>query len=309
MDSNPDREMSLIGHLTELRTRLIVCLLGLAAGVFLAFFIADPVLSLLTRPIRGMAREPDRTAALELHLAPDGTLSARAPGDLSQVSMRHFVLVVEDDPLTTATEGGRLLIGDPPTQRFYYHSPLDPIMIKLKVAMVVGVLLALPLILWQVWLFISPGLTAGERRVAKPILMGAVVLFPIGAVFAYGVIALLLRVMQHYAPPDIDPLLNIFDYLRVMTTMMLVFGVVFELPLVVAIAARVGLVTPAWLQTYRRHAYVVLAVAAMVLTPADPYSMLIALVPLIGLYELSVALARPMALLHERDARTAAFVD
>ena len=99
----------------------------------------------------------------------------------------------------------------------------------------------------------------------------------------------------------IATLYTIRDYMKLMTNMMIVFGVIFELPLVVAVLSRIGIVTPAFLRHYRRHIYVGLAVVAMVITPADPFSMLIALIPLLILFEASVWLSQIMFLMRGRD--------
>ena len=139
----------------------------------------------------------------------------------------------------------------------------------------------------------------------KPLLSFGLVLFPIGAWFAYYVVKMVLRVMQQYAIEGVDSLINVHDYLSFLMTMMVVFGILFELPLIIAMAARVGIVTPAFLKTYRRHAYVVLTIVAMFVSPADPLSMVVMLIPLFGLYEIAVACAIPMAKLHQRDVQIA----
>ena len=302
MKVNSEREMSLIGHLTELRSRLIISIAALVVCMFTAFFVSDPILRFLTKPIEGLAREPDRDQELALTIGVDGIVRVDPESlpDPEKTSTRRLIIVHKVESTTGTTEM-RYIIGEKPSQQFYYLSPLDPIMMKLKVAFIMGILVALPIIIRQIWMFITPGLTDKERRVVKPILWGAIVLFPIGAMFAFYMVKVLLIVMQAYVVEGIDPLLDIFKYLSLLTTLMLIFGVIFELPLVIAIAARIGLVSPETLRYYRRHSYVGLAVVSMFLTPADPFTMLMAFVPLVGLYELSLALAKPMAYFHQRD--------
>lgn len=297
--------MSLVGHLDELRTRIIISLAALVLCVVGAFFIAKPALNMLTLPVHALKQEPGRDRELTLTVQPDGALRLDKPeevrGALEQLSQKRLRLVWPADPARNLPETS-FLIGERPTQKFYYSSPIDPFMMQLKVSIILGILLALPILLWQVWGFISPGLTAKERRVVRPMLSAAIILFPLGAAFAYYLIRFVLLIMQIYAVENVDPLLNIFNYLSLLTTMMLIFGVIFEIPLLIAVAARVGLVSPQFLSTYRRHAYVVLSIAAMVITPGgDPLTMAVALVPLVLLYELSVALAYPMARLHQAD--------
>lgn len=301
----PEVELSLIGHLTELRTRLFICILALAVSVLLGLVVARPVLHILTLPVQTLKQEPDRPNVLTLVVGADGALRIHDMQNvritLDKLAKKRFDILFPADPAHKQPEA-RFEMGERAEQKFYYDSPLAPIMMLLKVALIVGILIALPIFLWQTWLFISPGLTGKERMVIKPILIGAVFLFPLGASFAYYMVQFVLLMMQQYAVENVAPLLDIFRYLSLVSNMMLVFGFIFEVPLILAIASRIGLVTPKFLKTYRRHAYVALAVAAMIITPGgDPFTMLIALIPLVVLYELSVALSKPMARLHQRD--------
>jgi sec-independent protein translocase protein TatC len=174
-------------------------------------------------------------------------------------------------------------------------------MMQLKVAIILGLLMSLPIVLWQIWLFVRPGLHNNEEKIVKPLLAGAMVLFPIGAAFAYFMVRLVIVVMRGYTVENVDTNYDISKYFSLLTSMMLIFGVIFELPLVLSIAARIGLVTPRMLTQYRRPAYAIMTFASMILTPADPWSMLAALVPMIILYEISVIVIRPLAALRERE--------
>lgn len=299
-DKRGEREMSLVGHLAELRVRLMISVAATVVCVVLAFFIANPVLDVLTKPIRRLERDPGREATLVIHVSPTGVLKLDKPTDINKLSQRRLDFVFDADPLTS-TAAVTVPFGERPNQGVYFRRPLDPFMVPFRVSLVVGILLALPIILYQVWLFIMPGLRQSEKRIVRPLLAAAIFLFPLGAFFGYVMVDMLMRTMQAYQPPSLEPLFDIDDYLSLLTNMMIVFGAVFELPLVVAMAARVGLVTPAMLGKYRRHAYVVLAVAAMIITPADAISMLAALFPLIILYEISIWASRPMARLRQAD--------
>ncbi len=311
MEPKDEREMSLIGHLTELRTRIIISVIAVFVCVCLAFTVANPVLEYLTRPIRRLDREPNRDQELVFHVRPDGSMrvggqvdvnGVEAPLNLDRLSTQRFLLVFDEDEPSSAAQRS-IAIGARPNQGVYYRSPFDAFMVPFKVSLIVGLLLALPILLHQLWLFIKPGLRPAERKVVRSLLAGAIFLFPLGALFAFFMVAMILQVLQSYTPPSIEPLFGINEYLSVLTMMMIVFGVLFELPLFVALAARMGLVTPAMLIHYRRVAYVVLALAAMILTPADPFSMVAALIPLVGLYEVSILVARPMARMHHGDLK------
>ena len=305
MDMKQESEMSLVGHLTELRSRIIICLVALIFSVVGSFFFARPILDVLTAPINRLAKEPGRSQVLKITVLPDKSLHINDPRlfktGLESFSLKRIEFTWPANPatkLTTAT----LQWGEKSTQSLYYSKPMDPFMMMLKVALIAGILVALPILIWQIWMFIKPGLKKKERAIVKPLLSGAVFLFPVGAAFAYYMVALVLRVMQAYAVENVNPLLNVFDYISLLFNMMLIFGFIFEIPLALAIASRIGLVTPSFLARYRRHAYVILAVAAMVISPGgDPFTMVVALVPLVVLYEVSIALSIAMARLHKRD--------
>jgi len=313
MDIKAENEMSLVGHLTELRTRIIICLLAVALGVGISFFLAKPVLQTLTMPIEALKTEPGREQELVIQVGADGVMRVKdpreapakgpksAPPTLDQLSHKRFRMDWMADKAKNFP-AATLEIGEAPKQKFYYSHPLDPVMMQLKVALIMGLLFALPVLLWQIWLFVTPGLTSKERRIIKPLLVGALILFPLGAAFAFSMIKFVLMLMQTYQIHNVDPLLNIFDYLSLLCNLMLVFGFIFEIPLILAIAARIGLVTPQFLSQYRRHAYVVLSIAAMILSPGtDPITMILSLIPLVVLYELSVAISKPMARMHQRE--------
>lgn len=300
-----EREMTLLGHLDELRTRLIICVGALLVSVIACFFVAQPVLEFLVLPVSRLVKhappEPDEKVIARTVLvdAETGEMKFQHPEilqKLDKIDHLQVVFVMNDDAGTTFA--GPAIGGNPfKTTNIIYSRPFDSVLMPLKVAVVMGIFISLGVWIWQIWLFIKPGLTDKEIRVVRPMLGGAVFLFPLGAAFAYGMFFLVMRVMQNYALSSIETLYTIQDYLKVMTNMMIVFGFIFELPLVIAVLSRVGIVTPELLKHYRRHIYVFLAFVAMIVTPADPYSMMIAFVPLIGLFELSVLISRPMALL------------
>lgn len=296
-EQDTEREMSLIGHLGELRYRLIVMVVAVVLCTTFSFFLAKPALSLLTSPIKrvGPSAEELHDRMLSFELTEDGTLKLLSPQEaLSSTDLitESFRLVL---PASDAEKKPQeIIIGKQPEQKFYYSSPLDPFMLQLKISLILGLIIALPICLHQLWRFIAPGLTQPERKVIGPMLSFAVILFPIGASFAFFVTGLVLVVMQHYQVNNVDPLLDIFKYISLMMTMMFAFGVIFEMPLAMAIAARLGLISPQMLSRYRRHIWLALAFVSMILTPADPFSMLLAFFPLVALFEISVILVKPM---------------
>jgi sec-independent protein translocase protein TatC len=304
----PDRrELTLIGHLDELRFRLIVCIVALFLFTFISFFFAKPVLEVLIKPVTvesPFLPPPPKQEEVVFQVRPDGALQVKDPQRF--LSLREFktppALILElvggEDGLTTHALS---LTNRRKGADLIYTNPIDPFMMPFKVAIIMGILLSLGVWVHQIWRFVAPGLTEPEKKVVGPMLSGAILLFPIGAGFAYVLFFLIVPVMQRYVVTGIETLYTIREYLKLMTSMMIVFGVIFELPLVVALLARIGIVTPAFLNHYRRHIYVALSVVAMLITPADPFSMLIALIPLLILFECSVWLAKLMAIMRSRD--------
>lgn len=324
-ESNTERELSLVGHLDELRTRLIICVGATFVLTFLAFFVSRPVLEFLIQPAARIASPaappladptvppPPPENQILLQVADDGTLRVKDPEALGRIMDEGEtpVLAIEIPAAkpsgealeTTPTAATRTLSLDPTRKRaeLIYTHPLDPFMMPFKVAIVLGILLSLTIWVWQIWLFVAPGLTEKEKKVVGPLLCGAIFLFPLGSSFAYALLFLVIPVMRRYIVPGIDTLYTIRDYLRLMTNMMIVFGFVFELPLVVALLSRIGIVTPPFLRHYRGQIYVGLAVLSAFVTPADPFSMVLALIPLVVLFEVSIWISEIMTRMRDQD--------
>ncbi len=186
-----------------------------------------------------------------------------------------------------------------------YLNPTDPFFITLHLAITVGILLALPIMVYQLWAFVAPALKREERRAIMPALYLGLVLFSIGAALAYfGAIPLTLRFMMSFQSSSLEQNIIIGEYLGFVVKIIVAFGLVFELPVVVLILASIGLITSAFLVKMRRYFIVVAAVAASLLTPGDAVSLTIFLMaPLMLLYELSILLAK---MVERRRAKAAA---
>ncbi|HEX8696529.1 MAG TPA: twin-arginine translocase subunit TatC [Longimicrobium sp.] len=178
--------------------------------------------------------------------------------------------------------------------RLKYLSPTEPFFITLKLAILVGLVLASPIVIYQVWAFLSPALLPSEKRVIVPALYMGLVLFAAGVAMAYTVVLpVTLRFTMGFQTESLEQSITIGPYLAVVTRLLLAFGIVFELPVVVLILSALGLVTPQFLASKRRHAIVVITVLASVLTPGDVITVTVMMmVPLVLLYELSIVLSR-----------------
>ncbi len=170
---------------------------------------------------------------------------------------------------------------------------ISPFLIPVKFAFFVALVLAMPIVLYQLWAFVAPGLYKHEKRLAVPILISAVVLFYIGCAFAYFlVLPAVAKFTASFAPVGVTVSPDIGKYLDFAVLLFLAFGLCFEIPVVLLILVVVGVVTPAQLVESRRYAIVASFVAAAFLTPPDALSMLMLAIPMCVLYELGIIGAR-----------------
>ena len=192
----------------------------------------------------------------------------------------HLLLEIANGPLPSGLE--------PVT-----FSPGEPFITTLMVAVYGALLIALPIILYQLYSFVLPALTARERRVIVPLLLMVPLLFIAGVVFSYFVVApAALDFLLNFNADEFNIQIRARDYYSFLALGLISVGVLFQIPVVVLAITRLGLVTPKQLARNRRYAILVIAVLAMLLPGTDPVTMLIAMVPLIALYELSILLAR-----------------
>ena len=180
-------------------------------------------------------------------------------------------------------------------QKLVYTSAIEPMMIYLKVAMYGGVYVAAPWILYQVWQFIAPGLYKKERKLVVPFLFFGTVLFYSGVAFCYFLVmpAAFPAMLQFASADTLTPMLSISEQVSLVSAMLLGFGVVFEVPVIIAFLAMIGLVSADFLAKYRRHAIVVNTFLAAIITPTgDPLNLALMAVPMCLFYEVGIILAR-----------------
>ena len=176
-----------------------------------------------------------------------------------------------------------------PGGRLNYTSPTDPFFITLKFAFIIGLVIASPIVLYQLWAFLAPALYEREKRLVVPALMAGVLLFVAGAAGGYFlVLPRALAVLLGFQNQALQPIITADRYFGFAAQIILAFGAVTELPLVVILLTVLGVVTPTGLRKNRRFALLVAAALAAFLTPPDALSMLMMMVPLLLLYELSI---------------------
>jgi sec-independent protein translocase protein TatC len=178
--------------------------------------------------------------------------------------------------------------------KLIFTSPGEYFMAVIKVALLGGLYLALPVILYQILAFVSPGLLPSERRWAVPIVIGAFVFFTIGVVFSYFLLLPTgLQFLVGFAPSDVQPLLTVGKYLGFAAGLLFATGLAFQLPLFLLGASVAGLVTSYFLARYRRQAFLLAFVLAAIITPSiDIFTQVMLAGALYGLFELSIFLIR-----------------
>ncbi|MGH2990972.1 MAG: twin-arginine translocase subunit TatC [Solirubrobacterales bacterium] len=227
-----DEPMTLVDHLDELRSRIVVCAAVLVVACGLAFW------------------------------------------------QNHLLLEVANAPLP-----GRL---EPIT-----FGVTEPFMTTLKLSIYGGILLALPILLYQAYAFVLPAFSPHEKRVILPFLLMVPVLFIAGVVFSYLVVVpAASQFLLNFNADDFNIQVRASEYYGFFVLSLIAVGLMFQIPVGVLSVTRLGIVTPEQLASNRRYALLVIAVAAMLLPGTDPVTMLISMAPLYGLFELSLALAK-----------------
>jgi sec-independent protein translocase protein TatC len=192
-----------------------------------------------------------------------------------------------------------------------YTHPGDPLSVLITASFSIGIVVALPVILYQAWAFLAPALYKHEKRLVLPVIFGAIALFVSGVALSfYVVLPLAIRWLMGLAANTdaLEPMITYREYFSFAVNMSLAFGLCFELPIVILLLATLGIVTPEFLRKYRRHALILCVVAGALLSPGDLiWTTMLLAAPLYLLYELSVILT---ALVYrrrrKRDAQRAA---
>lgn len=177
--------------------------------------------------------------------------------------------------------------------RFIQLSPAEGFWVYFKLAVIIGLALDSPLILHQAMAFVWPALNRLERRYAAMLLPAVIFFFLMGLSFAYFLfLGPMFRFLLGFSIPGVTPAISISSYVSFVINLVVPFGLTFQLPVAVSLLAGLGLLTPRWLASNRKYAILVIFVLAAVLTPPDPLSQIVMAVPMVGLYELSILMAR-----------------
>jgi sec-independent protein translocase protein TatC len=254
----------LMEHLVELRQRLIISIAALLVGFLVCFFFSKDILKVLIHPF----------------------VMAQALVSTQKASAGHFdmlLILVGLKSMPTAASTGMV-----------YTAPLELFFTQVKLAGFGGLVVAFPVIGWQLYRFVAPGLYKRERMAFLPFLLASPILFALGAALVYFIMLPfvlwfgLSQQITGVGPVSVQLLPKISEYLDLVTALLLAFGLCFQLPVVLSLLGMAGIVSSSMLRSARRYAIVGVAGLAAVVTPPDPFSMLSLVVPLVLLYEISI---------------------
>jgi sec-independent protein translocase protein TatC len=300
-------KLSLVEHLDELRTRLVICVVAYVVVFGICFWQNGRVLDAVNRPFekatqshtpRGplarTQRELGAMAADARRLA-SALAAAESSGPAVRSAAKRLAASAQRLSAGPSLSSGR----EPVTL-----GVAEPFTATLKVAGYAALLITLPIILWQLYAFVLPAFSPRERQVAVPLMAMVPFLFIAGATFAYYVVLpSALRVLQNFNADQFDILVQAKDLYRFTIVTCMALGALFQVPIGILLLTRMEILTVAQLRANRRYAVLVIAVLAMLLPGTDPVTMLLSMAPLLVLYEASILLA---ALLDRRAARAGA---
>jgi sec-independent protein translocase protein TatC len=176
---------------------------------------------------------------------------------------------------------------------FIFTGPLDAFATRLKIATYGGIVLALPVWLWQLWRFITPGLHPKEKKYAVPFILSSIVLFAMGGVVALLTLEPALGFLLKIGGSDLQPLLTADKYISLVSLMIVAFGISFEFPVILVFLLLAHVITTQQLRKWRRYAIVLIVTFAAVITPSqDPYSLFAMVIPMYLFYEGSIVIGR-----------------
>lgn len=255
-----------LDHLVELRKRLIVIVVAMVIGMGVSWNISNSVLDFVQKPLTG------KTYLTEIKKQIYGEVKERFPSLYERYKL--------DEEINAPARERKL----------NYSAPLEPFFIQCKISMLAGFLLSLPIVFHQIWLFVAPGLTRKEKKMAVPFVTVATISFCVGAMFFLIVIwPVIINFSISYESEGLQSWFNLSAYINFCLRLILVFGLIFELPVLSLILSRFGIVNGPMLAARRKYA--VLASAIIAAFHADLITMFVIMVPMYLMYEISIWVA------------------
>ena len=261
-----EKVLPFLDHLVELRKRLIIIFVAVVIGMGLSWNISTNVLDFVQRPLTG------KTYLTEIKKLVYEEVRQRFPAVYERYKL--------DQELTAPAKDRKL----------NYSAPLEPFFIQCKISMLTGFLLALPIVFHQLWLFVAPGLTRKEKKMAVPFVTASTISFCIGAMFFLIVIwPVIINFSISYESEGLQSWFNLSAYINFCLRLILIFGLIFELPILTLLLARFGIVNGPMLGARRKYA--ILASSIIAAFHADLITMFVIMVPLYLMYEISIWVA------------------
>jgi len=261
-----EKVLPFIEHLIELRKRLIVIVVAVVIGMGVAWNFSNDLLSFIEKPITG------KTYLTDIKKSVYAEVKVRFPSLYT-----HYQL--EKEMTSTVKE-----------RRLNYSAPLEPFFVQCKISCIAGFIIVLPIVFYQVWLFIAPGLTFREKRLVVPFVTASTVTFCVGALFFLLIIwPVIINFSLSYEMEGLQSWFNLSAYVNFCLRLILLFGLIFELPVVALLLSRLGFVSYQLLAKNRKYA--LLASAIVAAFHADLITMFVVMIPLYLMYEVSIWVA------------------
>jgi sec-independent protein translocase protein TatC len=266
MSEEPSKFLPFIEHLVELRKRLIIIVVAVVIGMGLAWNLSDRILTFMEKPLTGATYLDSAKQQGYLYLKekfPAIYSKAKLEEELSKPKKQHSL---------------------------NYTAPLEPFFIQCKISVIAGFILALPIVFYQVWAFIAPGLTRKERRLIVPFIVVATAAFCIGAMFFLTTIwPFIINFSLSYETEGLRSWLSLSAYVDFCLRLILLFGLIAELPVLTLLLARFGIVSQQFLASKRKYA--LLASSVVAAFHSDLVTMFVIMIPLYMMYEVSIWVA------------------
>jgi sec-independent protein translocase protein TatC len=302
-----DDRLSLVEHLTELRVRIIVILVAFIAATGVCMWQNHEVLSLLNRPLDQTVNHGNKDPLVE----GERYDQAVAQVLVSQAALMRDLALQQSNPKTRADlqkVARQSSVAATLAPELHARRPVtlgvgEPFMETLKVAAYAGLLLSLPIILYEIYAFVLPAFSPRERQIALPAMLGVPILFIGGVVFGYFLcVPPAIRFLQNFNTDSFDVLIQAQPYYKFVILLLAAMGLLFQIPVGILALTRVGIVTTRQLSKNRRYAILVIAIIAMVLPGQDPVTMTLMMAPMYVLFEASILVSW---LMDRRDRRAA----
>ena len=310
-----DERLSLVEHLDELRTRIIICVAAFIVVGGICLWQDDRILETVNKPLTDaqskkpcdQTRDPLEQSACwqQAQKVVNERIAATARAlAASAASSDDPALRAQADSLSRAAAAAAEASPRASPRRPVTLGVGEPLTATLLVAGYAALLISLPLLLYQLYAFVLPAFSPTERQVAVPLMVMVPFLFYAGAVFAYFlVLPAAVNFLQNFNDDSFDVLLQARDYYKFAILVLGVMGLLFQLPILILAVTRMGIVTPKQLRKNRRYAILIIAIVAALLPGGDPVTMLLMMFPILFLYEGSILLA---SLLDRRAAQARA---